>query len=224
MVRSCWHKVPSFPRSRIREHFGARPCSQFTDTDIIDPTEVSESQNSTRDLLTLTASSRSTDTPAVDRPCHTSADTISDVVQASHVQHMHSPPQIQDDCQTAIAAAPRCSQLGSKTASFWNLNIVEMFNSGIPGDNDPLARQAMLLYHPNEHTQELELITRWLLMHSVKVASLWYDGAWNRFREDVAERKSGIIIVRIVTGLCEHLLMSPGASRLRALLRPSWIW
>jgi hypothetical protein len=31
----------------------------------------------------------------------------------------------------------------------------------------------------------------------VQVSSLWYDGAWTQFHNDVSEGKSGIIIVRV---------------------------
>jgi hypothetical protein len=43
---------------------------------------------------------------------------------------------------------------------------------------------------------ELDLITRWLLMHHVEVSNTWYDGAWSHFRELTIDGRSGVVIVR----------------------------
>lgn len=56
----------------------------------------------------------------------------------------------------------------------------------------------MLLYSPEDHPHEIDLITRWLLMHDVKVNNLWHDGAWYKFQQDVVKDKSGVIIVGLV--------------------------
>lgn len=85
-----------------------------------------------------------------------------------------------------------------------------MFHSGIPGDDKMLERRAMLLYHPEEHSEEIELITRWLLMHDVQVSNLWYDGAWTQFHQDVSEGKSGIIIVSSTSQPTIHTLIYSG--------------
>lgn len=91
---------------------------------------------------------------------------------------------------------PKPSQINDRIERFFNLDFAEMFYPSVPGESDMLERHAMLLYDPKEHREELELVTRWLLMHDVEVANLWYDGAWSQFRADTAKYKSGVIIVR----------------------------
>lgn len=110
---------------------------------------------------------------------------------------VQSPLSIQDVLPTQVPAATTTSQLNAKIERFYNLNIGEMFHSIVPGDDQPLERRAMLLYSPEEQPEDVDLITRWLLMHDVQVSNLWYDGAWTQFHNDVSEGKSGIIIVRV---------------------------
>lgn len=57
-----------------------------------------------------------------------------------------------------------------------------------------LERRAFLLFHPEEHTEELEVITRWLLMHHVDVYSFWSYGAWDYFKRQIIEGGTGTII------------------------------
>ncbi|KAJ8108281.1 hypothetical protein OPT61_g8279 [Boeremia exigua] len=165
------------------EQVDPRMLPQFRKHDSTDP---SQSEDSRRNSLKETTSSSRLDEPAVGSPQFMSEVTANDMV--------HSPMEMQDVQRTAAVTATTCPQLGSKIEKLWHLDIIEMFSSGIPGDTSPLERQAMLLYHPEEHSEEIDLITRWLLMHSVKVFNLWYDGAWDQFREDVAKHKSGVII------------------------------
>ena len=121
-----------------------------------------------------------------------------DAAPASKHNHVQSPVAMQDVPQNKSPAVLRSSELRSKIESLWNLNFVEMFNSGRPGDMGILKRQAMLLYSPQDHPQEIELITRWLLMYDVEVSNLWHDGAWSKFRENVVKDKSGVIIVSLL--------------------------
>lgn len=58
-----------------------------------------------------------------------------------------------------------------------------------------LERRAMLLFHPVHHAEEVEIITRWLLMHHVEVSSAWYEGSWDYFRQQITEERSGVILV-----------------------------
>jgi len=58
-----------------------------------------------------------------------------------------------------------------------------------------IDRRAMLLYHPTDHAEELEVITRWLIMHHVEVSSPWNDGCWDYFRQQISDGQSGIILV-----------------------------
>ncbi|KAF3041507.1 hypothetical protein E8E12_003248 [Didymella heteroderae] len=107
---------------------------------------------------------------------------------------VRSPVAVQDALPDQVSGACNTSQLNARTEKFYNLNIADLFLSGIPGDDRPLERRAMLLYHPQEHREEIELIAQWLLMHEVQISNLWYDGAWDQFTEDVSEGKSGVII------------------------------
>ncbi|KAJ4335575.1 hypothetical protein N0V95_008855 [Ascochyta clinopodiicola] len=94
-----------------------------------------------------------------------------------------------------LSTATVSSQLSRQIEQHYNLSMAKMFGSGVTGDYI-LDRKAMLLYHPEEHAETLELITRWLLMHEVEVGNLWYDGAWSHFQQEVGEGGwSGIIIV-----------------------------
>ena len=60
---------------------------------------------------------------------------------------------------------------------------------------DLLDRRAFLIYHPEQHSKELDLITRWLLMHHVEVGSAWYEGSWENFKLQIVKGGSGIVIV-----------------------------
>jgi hypothetical protein len=127
----------------------------------------------------------------------TFTDAVMDAAPASRQNYVQSPIAMQDAPQNKTPAVLRSSELRSKIESLWNLNFVEMFNSGRPGDMGILKRHAMLLYSPQDHPQEIEQITRWLLMYDVKVNNLWHDGAWSKFQEGVIKDKSGVIIVRL---------------------------
>jgi chromo domain-containing protein 1 len=57
-----------------------------------------------------------------------------------------------------------------------------------------LDRRAFLLFHPDDHAEELEVIVRWLLMHHVEVYTLHVDGAWDHFQCKISEGGSGVIM------------------------------
>lgn len=107
----------------------------------------------------------------------------------------------QNELSAQAQNAINTSKLSAKIEKHYNLNFDEMFRSIIPGDSQPLERRAMLLYSPEDHSEDIDLITRWLLMHDVQVSNLWYDGAWTQFQQDASEGKSGIIIVHVS---CDH--------------------
>ncbi|KAL1795697.1 hypothetical protein ACET3X_005921 [Alternaria dauci] len=50
------------------------------------------------------------------------------------------------------------------------------------------------MHHPEDQFEELEIITRWLLLHHVQVASASYQGAWTVFQQQILQGGSGIII------------------------------
>lgn len=58
-----------------------------------------------------------------------------------------------------------------------------------------MSRKAFLLFHPQQHLEELDIITRWLLMHHVEVGNAWFDGSWEHFKEQILHGESGVIIV-----------------------------
>lgn len=151
-------------------------------------------------------------------------DIANGAVQDFEAQHVQSPLEIQHDAQEGAPAIPTASQIRCRIESSFNLDITEIFCPLVPGDNDPLERQAMLLYDPKEHSEEIELITRWLLLHNVRVANLWYSGAWSQFRDDVEKHKSGVIIVCCVLDKSRHKLTFAGASGFRTLRQLTWFW
>jgi hypothetical protein len=150
-----------------------------------------------------------TSEPGIDLPDHSLANIPREQVQ--------SPVAFHDALPAQSPAAINTSQLNTKIQQFYNLNVTEMFLSGVPGDAIPLEPRAMLLYSPEENSEDIDLITRWLLMHDVQVSNLWYDGAWTQFQKDVSEGKSGIIIVRRSLQLFAHKLIYPGTPGLRTI-------
>ncbi|XPS67741.1 hypothetical protein M3J09_000040 [Ascochyta lentis] len=117
------------------------------------------------------------------------------VAQTSEQELASALPTTQVVPPMQLPTATTSSQLNQQIEQYYNLDMIKMFGSGVTGDYI-LERRAMLLYHPEEHSEDIELITRWLLMHKVEVGNLWYDGAWGHFQQEVVERgRSGIIIV-----------------------------
>jgi len=163
-------------------------------TSTTDPTEMSSLPNGHSTQPTATMLSRSATQP----------EDSTDAVVTPEQHLVQSPLAVQTGPSKQLSTAISCSQLDQKIAQIYNLDLNEMFL--VPGGENMLEHRAMLLYHPEEHSEDLELITRWLLMHNVEVGSLWYDGAWSHFREETSpspeqtasgkKERSGIIIVR----------------------------
>ncbi|KAG9195358.1 hypothetical protein G6011_00479 [Alternaria panax] len=89
----------------------------------------------------------------------------------------------------------KCEQLRTSGGSVCTLDFEDMFASS-DGDEalNLLESRAFLMYHPEDHFEELEIITRWLLLHHVQVASMTYQGAWAIFKQQILQGGSGIII------------------------------
>lgn len=90
-----------------------------------------------------------------------------------------------------------CKQLQASGGSVCRLDFEDMFASN--DGEEPvnlLESRAFLMYHPKDHFEDLEIITRWLLLHHVQVASTSYQGAWAVFKQQILQGGSGIIIVR----------------------------
>jgi chromo domain-containing protein 1 len=88
-----------------------------------------------------------------------------------------------------------CLALKTSIEQACRLDFTDMFSININEREVALAKRAFLVFHPEAHAAEIDLITRWLLMHHVAVSNTWYDGAWNYFREQTIESGSGIVIV-----------------------------
>ena len=73
------------------------------------------------------------------------------------------------------------------------LDIERIFCSNID-ETVRLDRRAFLLFHPEDHAEEHELIVRWLLMHHVEVYTLLVDGAWDHFESKILGGGSGVIM------------------------------
>jgi chromo domain-containing protein 1 len=88
-----------------------------------------------------------------------------------------------------------CLALKTSIEQACRLDFTDMFSINVNEREVALAKRAFLVFHPEAHAAEIDLITRWLLMHHVAVSNTWYDGAWNYFREQTIESGSGIVIV-----------------------------
>ncbi|KAF2182796.1 hypothetical protein K469DRAFT_711489 [Zopfia rhizophila CBS 207.26] len=82
------------------------------------------------------------------------------------------------DLKTTIGLA---CKLDFKTLFTWNGGM-------------PLERSAFLCFHPGEHKAELELMTRWLLLHQVEVHTLWIPGSWDCFTQKIAKGGTGVVL------------------------------
>jgi hypothetical protein len=89
-----------------------------------------------------------------------------------------------------------CSQLKLSIEQALKVDFTDIFEWG-EDKNGPimLDRKALLLFHPEDHSEELEIITRWLLMHHVEVSSVWSAGCWDYFRQQITTGGSGVIVV-----------------------------
>jgi len=88
-----------------------------------------------------------------------------------------------------------CADLKQGIENACKLNFTEIFSYNYDQHSEAvLDRRAFVLFHPEDHMEELELITRWLLMHHVDVYSFWSDGAWHRFKEGIFKGETGVII------------------------------
>ncbi|KAH9882812.1 hypothetical protein J1614_000178 [Plenodomus biglobosus] len=109
--------------------------------------------------------------------------------QQSPRQPPPPPPPI---AQEITQADTVCLTLKANIEQICKLDFLNIFtrNDG----SALLDRTAFLLYHPEQHSEELELITRWLLMHHVEVSNAWYDGSWDGFRQHILKRGSGVVV------------------------------
>ena len=84
----------------------------------------------------------------------------------------------------------------SKIESAFNVNFTDMFTcSGGETNGSLMDRRAFLVYHPQQHMEQIDVLTRWLLMHHVEVSNAWYEGSWDTFSNQILQGSTGIIIV-----------------------------
>lgn len=91
-----------------------------------------------------------------------------------------------------IASSICCKDIKRTIEEACKVDIKELFTTSGGSAAD---RRAFLAFHPHHHADELELLSRWLLMHHVEVCSFQKDGAWGYFRRCIANGQTGIIIV-----------------------------
>jgi chromo domain-containing protein 1 len=121
---------------------------------------------------------------------------------------MHSPPMIKEKppvqlVKDDLPAKLSCLQLKRTIEEAVKIEFNNLFGWSSSGNGFTMVnRRAMLLYHPEDHSEELEVITRWLLMHHVEVSSAWYSGSWDYFRQQILKGGSGIIMVSLCSVIC----------------------
>jgi chromo domain-containing protein 1 len=109
---------------------------------------------------------------------------------------VHAQPFTTSEKLLEVQAPARilCDKLKNIIEDACKIDFQTMF-SCFGGREDALDRRAFLFFHPEYHAEELELITRWLLIHHVEVGSLWVSGSWDYFQQKIREGGSGVIIV-----------------------------
>ncbi|KAF2826247.1 hypothetical protein CC86DRAFT_350806 [Ophiobolus disseminans] len=105
------------------------------------------------------------------------------------------PPPPPPPLTTIPAPNSSCQEIKQILDQALDISFTELFECGGHEDSSTmLDRKALLLFHPMDHCEELEVITRWLLMHHVEVSSVWHEGCWDYFRQQMAKGGSGIVI------------------------------
>ncbi|KAF2471391.1 uncharacterized protein BDR25DRAFT_303413 [Lindgomyces ingoldianus] len=84
-----------------------------------------------------------------------------------------------------------CIDLKHAIEEACKVDFKDMF---VDNEGNALDRRAFLVFHPEDNKMELELITRWLLMHHVEVCSIWKEGAWDYFKQQIMNGGTGVII------------------------------
>ncbi|KNG45676.1 hypothetical protein TW65_07570 [Stemphylium lycopersici] len=105
-----------------------------------------------------------------------------------------------------------CEKLQKRIHSVCKLDFQDMFaRNDSKGATTLMDLRAFLVFHPEQHSEELEIITRWLLMHHVQVAGIHYQGAWAVFQQQIKRGGSGVVI--------EGIEYDPALSNAQAVCR-----
>jgi hypothetical protein len=103
---------------------------------------------------------------------------------------------------TMTPALSSSLQLRQKVEAALKVQFAELFGWSSDGDtNTEVDRRAILLHHSQEHSEELEILLRWLSMQHVEVSSAWDDGSWEYFKQQTLNGGSGVIIVGYVNSI-----------------------
>jgi chromo domain-containing protein 1 len=95
-----------------------------------------------------------------------------------------------------LPATSLCLRLNENIEQALKINFLDLFEWGRDEKGKiMLDRRVLLLYHPVDHAEDLEVITRWLLMHHVEVSSPWFQGCWDYYQQQLDNGGSGIVIV-----------------------------
>ncbi|KAF1935467.1 hypothetical protein EJ02DRAFT_389143 [Clathrospora elynae] len=88
-----------------------------------------------------------------------------------------------------------CVEVKVKIEQAFKINFEDMFtrNNG-EKFRSLVDRRAFLVYDPKQHSAQLDLLTRWLLMHHVQISSPRHNGSWEDFKEQIMTGGTGVII------------------------------
>lgn len=112
---------------------------------------------------------------------------------SSPKQQLHAPtPPPPPPLTNLTPASASCEEVKLILEQALKVNFTQLFELG---EDSMLDRRAMLFYHPVDHYEELELITRYLLLHNVEVSSAWNEGCWEYFRKQITRGGTGVVIV-----------------------------
>lgn len=125
----------------------------------------------------------------------------------------HSSSISQQGSRSAPIRAIQSEETESKFESQLSLDFKEMFSCNGGQKGDLIAEpNALLLYNPEQHTKEHDIITRWLSSNHVENVFRYWTGIydeWNGFKELILAGGSGIIVAHPDF---EHYSILPGFS------------
>ncbi|KAH7073887.1 hypothetical protein BKA63DRAFT_514985 [Paraphoma chrysanthemicola] len=109
--------------------------------------------------------------------------------------HAHVQPAQPQSLAEPPDARSSCSEIKLTFEKALNIDFTTIFEWGKDENGTVMMdRKALLLYHPEDHSEELEIITRWMLTHHVEVSSVWSAGCWEYFQQQVEKGGSGVVV------------------------------
>ncbi|KAH8716840.1 hypothetical protein GQ44DRAFT_730366 [Phaeosphaeriaceae sp. PMI808] len=106
-----------------------------------------------------------------------------------------SPPPAPLPPIESLPKATSCMQMKDLIEQALKIDFISLFEWGEDEMGQVmLDKRALLVYNPKYHSEELEVLTRWLLIHHVEVSSAWFEGCWDYFQRQIAKGGSGIVI------------------------------